>query len=158
VTKSAGGPGQRNVRSEGQWAAGDRQPLNDNERIKLEDDGLNVRRRIEDVYSRTGIAGVDLTDRRSRFRWWGMYTQRKPGIPGNTIGSLAPEDLEDDCFMMRVRIDGGALTTKHYAFWAKSRVSSPATPLTSPTGRMSSCTGCTSRTSHRFGSGSNRWA
>jgi sulfite reductase (ferredoxin) len=112
VTKSAGGPGQRNVRSEGQWAAGDRQPLNDNERIKLEDDGLNVRRRIEDVYSRTGIAGVDLTDRRSRFRWWGMYTQRKPGIPGNTIGSLAPEDLEDDCFMMRVRIDGGALTTE----------------------------------------------
>jgi sulfite reductase (ferredoxin) len=104
--------GQRKVRSEGQWAAGDRLPLNHNERIKQEDDGLNVRRRIEEVYSRTGIAGVDLTDRRSRFRWWGMYTQRKPGIPGNSIGSIAPEDLEDDCFMMRVRIDGGALTTE----------------------------------------------
>jgi sulfite reductase (ferredoxin) len=100
------------LRSEGQWAAGDRQPLNDNERIKQEDDGLNVRRRIEEVYSKTGIAGVDLTDRRSRFRWWGMYTQRKPGIPGSKIGSIAPEDLEDDCFMMRVRIDGGALTTE----------------------------------------------
>ncbi|MFC5262180.1 nitrite/sulfite reductase [Kribbella qitaiheensis] len=106
------GSGQRKVRSEGQWAAGDRQPLNDNERIKQDDDGLNVRRRIEEVYSRTGIAGVDLTDRRSRFRWWGMYTQRKPGIPGSSIGSIAPEDLEDDCFMMRVRIDGGALTTE----------------------------------------------
>jgi sulfite reductase (ferredoxin) len=112
VTMSAGAPGQREVRSEGQWAAGDRQPLNDNERVKQEDDGLNVRRRIEEVYSRTGIAGVDLTDRRSRFRWWGMYTQRRPGIPGSTIGSLAPEDIEDDCFMMRVRIDGGALTTE----------------------------------------------
>jgi sulfite reductase (ferredoxin) len=97
--------------SEGQWAAGDRRPLNDNERIKQEDDGLNVRRRIEEVYSRTGISGVDLNDRRSRFRWWGMYTQRKPGIPASSIGSIAPEDLEDDCFMLRVRIDGGALTT-----------------------------------------------
>lgn len=106
------GSGQRKVRSEGQWAAGDRQPLNDNERIKQDDDGLNVRRRIEEVYSTTGIAGVDLTDRRSRFRWWGMYTQRKPGIPGSSIGSIAPEDLEDDCFMMRVRIDGGALTSE----------------------------------------------
>ena len=112
VTESAGSAGQRKSRVEGQWAAGDRQPLNDNERIKQEDDGLNVRRRIEEVYSKTGIAGVDLTDRRSRFRWWGMYTQRKPGIPGNKIGSIAPEDLEDDCFMMRVRIDGGALTTE----------------------------------------------
>ncbi|TCN44740.1 sulfite reductase (ferredoxin) [Kribbella orskensis] len=111
MTESVGSA-QRKVRSEGQWAAGDRQPLNDNERIKQEDDGLNVRRRIEEVYSRTGIAGVDLTDRRSRFRWWGMYTQRKPGIPGSSIGSIAPEDLEDDCFMMRVRIDGGALTTR----------------------------------------------
>jgi sulfite reductase (ferredoxin) len=111
VTENAGAPDQRKVRSEGQWAAGDRQPLNDNERIKQEDDGLNVRRRIEEVYSRTGIAGVDLTDRRSRFRWWGMYTQRRAGIPGSTIGSLAPEEIEDDCFMMRVRIDGGALTT-----------------------------------------------
>jgi sulfite reductase (ferredoxin) len=111
VTESAGAPGERKAHAEGQWAAGDRQPLNDNERIKQEDDGLNVRRRIEEVYSRTGIAGVDLTDRRSRFRWWGMYTQRRAGIPGSTIGSLAPEEIEDDCFMMRVRIDGGALTT-----------------------------------------------
>jgi sulfite reductase (ferredoxin) len=112
MTQSTGSEGQRKVRSEGQWAAGDRRPLNDNERIKQEDDGLNVRRRIEEVYSKTGIAGVDLTDRRSRFRWWGMYTQRKPGIPASMIGSIAPEDLEDDCFMMRVRIDGGALTTE----------------------------------------------
>jgi sulfite reductase (ferredoxin) len=112
VTQSVGAKGRQTVRSEGQWAAGDRRPLNDNERIKQEDDGLNVRRRIEEVYSTTGIAGVDPTDRRSRFRWWGMYTQRKPGIPASMIGSIAPEDLEDDCFMMRVRIDGGALTTE----------------------------------------------
>src|SRR3954470_17256842 len=90
VTAGTGAPGRHKVRSEGQWAAGDRQPLNDNERIKQEDDGLNVRRRIEEVYSKTGIAGVDIADRRSRFRWWGMYTQRKPGIPGSKIGSIAP--------------------------------------------------------------------
>jgi sulfite reductase (ferredoxin) len=81
VTESAGSAGQRKLRSEGQWAAGDRQPLNDNERIKQEDDGLNVRRRIEEVYSKTGIAGVDLTDRRSRFRWWGMYPSASRGSP-----------------------------------------------------------------------------
>ncbi|MDQ1295929.1 MAG: hypothetical protein QG608_3816 [Actinomycetota bacterium] len=96
---------------EGQWASGDRTPLNDTERFKQEDDGLNVRARIEQVYAREGFASVPPDDLRGRFRWWGLYTQRRPGIPGGRTGSLAPEDLEDEFFMLRVRRDGGRFST-----------------------------------------------
>ncbi len=99
-------------RTEGQWAPGDREPLNVNEQVKQDDDGLNVRKRIEEVYCRTGVAGIDPTDRRSRFRWWGLYTQRAPGIEGGRTATLPPEELEDEHFMLRIRIDGGALTTE----------------------------------------------
>jgi|GEM_PF-6917908 len=34
---------------EGQWARGYLEPLNKPERIKADDDGLNVRKRIENV-------------------------------------------------------------------------------------------------------------
>ena len=44
-------------------------------------------------------------------RWWGLYTQRKPGIDGGRTAVLEPEELDDRYFMLRVRIDGGALTT-----------------------------------------------
>ena len=40
-------------------------------------------------------------------RWWGLYTQRKQGVPGERTGSAEPEELEDEFFMMRIRIDGG---------------------------------------------------
>ena len=43
------------VGGQGQWALGETQPLNANERWKQEDDGLNVRERIEDVYSQAGL-------------------------------------------------------------------------------------------------------
>ncbi len=45
-------------------------------------------------------------------RWWGLYTQRKPGIDGGRTAALEPEELDDEYFMLRVRIDGGALTTE----------------------------------------------
>jgi sulfite reductase (ferredoxin) len=45
-------------------------------------------------------------------RWWGLYTQRKPGIDGGRTAALEPEELDDRYFMLRVRIDGGALTTE----------------------------------------------
>ena len=98
--------------AEGQWAQGDREPLNVNERVKQDDDGLNVRKRIEEIYCHTGVAGIDPTDRRSRFRWWGLYTQRAAGIDGGRTATLTPEELEDEHFMLRIRIDGGALTTE----------------------------------------------
>ena len=96
----------------GQWASGDRTPLNDNERFKQADDALNVRARIEDLYSRTGFASIPSDDLRGRFRWWGLYTQRWPGIDGGRTALLEPHELEDEFFMLRVRIDGGALTTE----------------------------------------------
>ena len=45
-------------------------------------------------------------------RWWGLYTQRKPGIDGGRTAALEPEELDDRYFMLRVRLDGGALTTE----------------------------------------------
>lgn len=102
----------RRPRGEGQWAAGYREPLNPNERVKRDDDGLNVRTRIENVYAHTGFRGIDPSDLRGRFRWWGLYTQRRPGIPGGRTAVLEPHELDDEYFMLRVRIDGGRLTTE----------------------------------------------
>ncbi len=98
-------------RGEGQWKLGHREPLNVNERTKKDDDGLNVRARIENVYSKRGFDSIDPADLRGRMRWWGLYTQRRPGIDGGRTAALEPEELDDRYFMLRVRLDGGALTT-----------------------------------------------
>ncbi|WP_433151361.1 nitrite/sulfite reductase [Actinomadura nitritigenes] len=103
-------PAIKRKKGEGQWALGYREPLNKNEENKKNDDGLNVRRRIIDVYSKTGFDSIDPADLRGRFRWMGLYTQRKPGIDGGKTGALEDEELEDEYFMMRVRIDGGQLS------------------------------------------------
>ncbi|MEV4919302.1 nitrite/sulfite reductase [Streptomyces tirandamycinicus] len=98
-------------RGEGQWAVGHFTPLNGNEQFKKDDDGLNVRTRIETIYSKRGFDSIDPNDLRGRMRWWGLYTQRKPGIDGGKTAILEPEELDDEYFMLRVRIDGGRLTT-----------------------------------------------
>jgi sulfite reductase (ferredoxin) len=99
-------------RGEGQWALGYREPLNANERSKRDDDPLNVRARIENIYAHRGFDSIDPADLRGRFRWMGLYTQRRPGIDGGRTAALEPEELEDKYFMMRVRIDSGALSTE----------------------------------------------
>lgn len=99
-------------RGEGQWAKGHFTPLNGNEQTKKDDDGLNVRARIETIYSKAGFDSIDPNDLRGRMRWWGLYTQRKPGIDGGKTAILEPEELDDKYFMLRVRIDGGRLTTE----------------------------------------------
>ncbi|MEP6559567.1 MAG: nitrite/sulfite reductase [Nakamurella sp.] len=99
------------ARGQGQWALGHREPLNVNERMKKDDDGLHVRERIETRYRYTGYDGIDPGDLRGRMRWWGLYTQRAPGIDGGRTAVLEPAELEDKFFMMRIRIDGGQLTT-----------------------------------------------
>ncbi|MEU6760196.1 nitrite/sulfite reductase [Streptomyces sp. NPDC046685] len=99
-------------RGEGQWAVGHHTPLNGNEQFKRDDDGLNVRTRIETIYSQRGFDSIDPNDLRGRMRWWGLYTQRKPGIDGGKTAILEPEELDDKYFMLRVRIDGGRLTTE----------------------------------------------
>src|SRR6266542_3565544 len=99
-------------KGQGQWALGHLEPLNPNERVKKDDDGLNVRRRIEQIYAHRGFDSIDPADLRGRFRWWGLYTQRKPGIDGGKTATLEPEELDDRYFMMRVRIEGGQLSTE----------------------------------------------
>ncbi|MCF2526223.1 nitrite/sulfite reductase [Yinghuangia soli] len=110
TSSSAAGPRKTaRHRGEGQWALGHREPLNANEQFKKDDDGLNVRARIENVYAHRGFDSIDGSDLRGRMRWWGLYTQRKPGIDGGKTGVLEPHELDDEYFMLRVRIDGGRL-------------------------------------------------
>jgi sulfite reductase (ferredoxin) len=97
-------------RGQGQWGLGHREPLNPNEQQKKDDDGLNVRARIENIYAHQGFDSIDPADKRGRFRWWGLYTQRKPGIDGGRTAVLEPEELEDRYFMLRVRVDSGQLS------------------------------------------------
>src|ERR1700754_4374163 len=105
-------PAVKRKRGEGQWKLGYREPLNPNERTKKDDDGLNVRARIENIYAKGGFDSIDPADLRGRMRWWGLYTQRRPGIDGGRTAVLEPEELDDRYFMLRMRIDGGALTTE----------------------------------------------
>ena len=110
MTQTPTRPQRQAGKATGAWADGDRTPLNPNEEFKAADDGLNVRARIEEVYSREGFASIPGEDLRGRMRWWGLYTQRKPGIDGGKTATLDPADLDDEHFMLRVRSDGGALT------------------------------------------------
>jgi len=98
-------------RSNGQWAVDGHAPLNHNEEFKAEDNGLNVRERIETIYAQQGFDSIPADDLHGRMRWWGLYTQRKQGIDGGRTGTLGPDELSDRYFMMRVRLDGGAVTT-----------------------------------------------
>jgi sulfite reductase (ferredoxin) len=110
------GPGRsgrpRPKKGEGQWALGYREPLNANEPAKKDDDALNVRGRIENIYALRGFDSIDGSDLRGRFRWWGLYTQRKPGLDGGKTAALEPHELDDEYFMMRVRSDGALLSAE----------------------------------------------
>jgi sulfite reductase (ferredoxin) len=109
ATPAARAATPKRPRGEGQWAMGHREPLNPNERTKKDDNPLNVRARIESIYALRGFASIDPADLRGRFRWWGLYTQRKPGIDGGRTAVLEPHELDDEYFMLRIRIDGGQL-------------------------------------------------
>ncbi|HET6563753.1 MAG TPA: nitrite/sulfite reductase [Marmoricola sp.] len=102
-------PRPRPKRAEGQWALGYREPLNGNEQVKRDDNPLNVRARIENIYSHRGFDSIDPSDLRGRFRWMGLYTQRAPGFDGGKTATVEPHELDDKFFMMRVRSDGALL-------------------------------------------------
>jgi len=100
------------VRGQGQWALGYREPLNANEQAKKDSNPLTVKQRILDVYSQGGFDSIDGGDLRGRFRWFGLYTQRAQGIPGGKTAVLEPEQMEAPYFMLRIRVDGGRLTSE----------------------------------------------
>lgn len=117
TTDPAGPPAAKNKtrpakrpRGEGQWALGYREPLNANEQSKKDDNPLNVRARIENIYAKAGFDSIDKGDLRGRFRWWGLYTQREQGYDGTWTGDENIDVLEAKYFMLRVRSDGGALS------------------------------------------------
>ena len=97
-------------KGQGQWGMGHLEPLNANEQFKKDDNPLNVRARIIDRYQYTGFDSIDPNDLHGRFRWMGIYTQRKPGISGGQTAILEPRELDDRYFMMRIRSDGGQLS------------------------------------------------
>ncbi|OBA58164.1 sulfite reductase [Mycobacterium sp. 1100029.7] len=97
-------------RSEGQWALGDREPLNPNEEFKQAGPPLEVRDRILNTYAIEGFDSIEKNDLRGRMRWWGLYTQREQGYDGSWTGDENMDKLEARYFMMRVRCDGGALS------------------------------------------------
>ena len=99
----------RPKRAEGQWSLGYTEPLNKNEQSKKDDDPLNVRARILNIYSKRGFDSIDPADLGGRFRWMGLYTQRKPGIDGGKTAILEEHELDDSYFMLRVRSDGRLL-------------------------------------------------
>src|SRR4051794_30544223 len=100
------------ARGQGQWALGYREPLNANEQSKKDSSPLTVKQRILDIYSQRGFDSIDGADLRGRLRWYGLYTQRADGIPGGKTAILEPEELEAPFFMLRIRIDGGQLTSQ----------------------------------------------
>ena len=123
MTDTTPAPRTPRRRGEGQWGLGYHEPLNTAEQIKKEDDGLNVRERIERVFAAGGFRSIGKQDLRSRMRWWGLYTQRTQGVPAERTGSAEPEELEDEFFMMRIRVDGGAMTAEQLRAiaWASER-------------------------------------
>ncbi|GAB3096918.1 nitrite/sulfite reductase [Isoptericola nanjingensis] len=100
----------RATRPNGQWKVDGTDPLNHNEVFKQEAAPLGVRERIESTYAREGFDSITDDDLHGRFRWWGLYTQRKPGIDGGRTATLEPHELEDRYFMLRVRSDGQPLS------------------------------------------------
>src|SRR4029077_8498603 len=73
--------------------------------------GVCVRLSGGTTHATRGVSRIDPADLRGRMRWWGLYTQRRPGIDGGRTATLPDEELDDEFFMLRIRSDGGALTS-----------------------------------------------
>ena len=102
----------RKPRPQGQWLVDGTTPLNDDERIKQEDAGTAVAQRIRDIYAKEGFDSIAKEDLSPRFKWVGLYTQRRPGLDGTKTSTLTNEELQDHYFMMRIRLDGGLVSNE----------------------------------------------
>ena len=74
----------RRTTGQGQWALGHLEPLNPNERTKKDDDGLNVRQRIETIYSKAGFASIDAAASTPAVTWK-KSMRSTPGSPTSTM-------------------------------------------------------------------------
>ncbi|WP_436406876.1 nitrite/sulfite reductase [Corynebacterium variabile] len=95
---------------QGQWLIDGKEPLNGDERIKQEDAGLAVADRVREIYAKKGFDSIPPEDLAPRFKWIGMYTQRRQDMDGEQTGTLTNAELQDRYFMMRIRLDGGQVT------------------------------------------------
>lgn len=112
VTEARGkaGAAKRPARAkkpEGQWKIDGRSPLNHAEEVKQEEDALAVKQRVIDVYSQQGFDSIPADDLNPRFKWLGIYTQRRQDLGGELTGQVPDDQLQDKYLMMRVRFDGG---------------------------------------------------
>jgi sulfite reductase (ferredoxin) len=109
-TRGSTAPQVRAPKPQGQWALGDSTPLNAAEEVKQAGSGLDVRERIERVYALEGYDSIPADDLNERFKWWGLYTQRRQDQPAEATQTADAADLADRYFMLRIRSDGGQLT------------------------------------------------
>lgn len=100
----------RAKKPEGQWKIDGMTPLNHVEEVKQEEDVLAVKQRVIDIYSKQGFDSIPADDLAPRFKWLGIYTQRRQDLGGELTGQVPDADLQDKFLMMRVRFDGGLAT------------------------------------------------
>ena len=101
---------RRARRPEGQWKIDGTAPLNHVEEVKQDGDVLAVYDRVVNIYSKQGFDSIPADDLAPRFKWLGLYTQRRQDLGGELTGQLPDEELQDRYFMMRVRFEGGQVT------------------------------------------------
>ena len=110
----------RPTKSQGQWALGEREPLNPNEQFKKDDDALNVRDRILNHYSKAGFDSIEKNDLRGRMRWALVFATIASVCAGPTALSVAepnqPETTE------------GIDWNKEREFWSFRRPKAQARP------------------------------
>ena len=118
----------RAKKPEGQWLIDGTSPLNHDEELKQIEPVMQVKQRVIDTYSKQGFASIPPEDLAPRFKWLGMYTQRKQNLGGEFTGQ-DNSVLQDEYFMMRIRFDGGQCSTEQAKVvgeisrdWARSTV------------------------------------
>ena len=103
ATRTARNRPARTKKPDGQWALDGTDPLNDDERIKQEDPGLSCKQRIIELYSQQGFDSISVEDLAPRFKWVGLYSQRKQNLGGEFTSTMTNTELQDKYFMLRVR-------------------------------------------------------
>lgn len=118
----------RAKKPEGQWLIDGTEPLNHDEELKQVEPVMQVKQRVIDIYSKQGFESIPSEDLAPRFKWLGLYTQRKQNLGGEYTGQ-DNSVLQDKYFMMRIRFDGGQCTTEQARAvgeisrdWARSTV------------------------------------